>query len=102
MSRNNKIPMLKEEVVKSMVSKTNLPYEICKLAYDALVFTIKEGLVEDRIVYVEKLGDFEVREIGSKNTVNPITKKPMVTPTVKTVRFKPSESVKRIVNGKDW
>lgn len=96
--RNGKTSVLKDDLIQGMAVKSGLTQTTCKLAFNALISTINEGLNDNKVVYVDGLGDFEVREISSKITTNPVTREKMTVAPVKTVRYKPSVSVKKAIN----
>ena len=98
MSRNGKEALLKDDIIQGMVTKSYLPEGVCRIALTALIDTIRDGLIEDKVVYLDGLGDFEVRGISAKCTINPITLKRMTARAVNTVRYKPSVSMKKLVN----
>ncbi|WP_018337174.1 HU family DNA-binding protein [Butyricimonas synergistica] len=84
----NKLELIKTASEKSGVSRA----ETAKVLA-AILDTIKESLKNDEPVRLQELGTFNVKNQKARNGYNPSSKKMMVIPAKKVIRFNPSKNI---------
>ncbi len=91
--------VLKAELMDSIAKKSGHMKKTCKEVYGALIEVMIDKFMEGKAIYISDIGNFEVRTIAAKETLNPKTNKPMYISERKTVRFKPAKRAKKAANG---
>lgn len=84
----------KAELVDRIAELTGFPKTRVALCYDTLFELMAEALAEGDKVTVPSFGTFQVSERAARQGRNPATGATMTIAASKTVRFKPSKSLK--------
>ncbi|WP_065219702.1 MULTISPECIES: HU family DNA-binding protein [Butyricimonas] len=84
----NKLELIKTASEKSGVSRAETTKVLA-----AILETIKESLKKDEPVRLQELGSFNVKKQKARNGYNPSSKKMMVIPAKKVIRFNPSKNI---------
>lgn len=90
--------MNKLELTKSVAEKINITQKDAAVAVDAVIESIKEGMVEDGKVQIVGFGTFEVKERAEREGRNPQTGEIMKIAASKTPKFKAGSALKAAVN----
>ena len=90
--------MNKVELTKSVAIKTGATQKDAAVYVDAVIESIKDGMIEDGKVQIVGFGTFEVKERAEREGRNPATNQPMVIPATKTPKFKAGKALKDAVN----
>lgn len=90
--------MNKLELTKSVATKVGLTQKDAAVAVDAVIESIKEGMVEDGKVQIVGFGTFEVKERAEREARNPQTGEMMKVKACKTPKFKSGKALKEAVN----
>ena len=90
--------MNKLELTKSVAEKINITQKDAAVAVDAVIESIKEGMVEDGKVQIVGFGTFEVKERAEREGRNPQTGETMKIAAAKTPKFKAGSALKAAVN----
>lgn len=85
--------MNKKELTAKVVKKTGMTGVDVQKVIDAVFHSIKESLENGESNTYHDFGSFHVHERMERRGVNPATKKPMIIPARKVVRFTPSKSI---------
>ena len=67
---------------------------------NSLIEIILKEVRENNQVKISGLGTFSLKEVKERKGINPQTKEPMQIPAFKTIKFKTSETVKKLLNQK--
>ncbi len=86
--------MTKQELINTMVGKTELTKKNCELAANALFEAITEALAKGDKVALAGFGTFEVRERKARVGINPQTKQKINIAAAKTPAFKAGKALK--------
>ena len=85
-----------------LVERIYMSYEVTKKDAEALVNAVFEeigkALAEGEKVTISKFGSFEVRDVKEKDVRNPRTKEQIHVPASKKPAFKPSKTLKALIN----
>ncbi len=87
----------KTELIKKYADMTGLNQKDAEKAFNAFVNLIKNEVKEEGMCSIHALGKFEVKERTERSGVNPQTKKEIVIPATRTVKFKAAKDFKEIV-----
>ena len=88
----------KEDLIKHVIDETGESREVIEPIIDSFLQGIVDGLVKGEEVKIVRFGKFNVKSRVERNIVNPSTKEIMRLPTLSTVAFRPSQSVKDLFN----
>ena len=92
--------MNKEELVKSIVEKSQLNKENATKALDAIVATITNSLKQGEPVSLVGFGSFKVSKRAAREVRNPRTGAPISIPATTVPAFTPGKTLKEAVNCK--
>ena len=93
--------MKKYELVAKVATKTGLSQENVNKVVDAMQEVIVEAVVDGGDeVNLPQLGKFKQKVNPARKGINPLTKKPMDVPESHTVMFKPTSTIKKVVENK--
>ena len=81
--------MNKVELTKSVATRTGVTQKDAAVYVDAVIESIKDGMIEDGKVQIVGFGTFEVKERAEREGRNPATKTP---------KFKAGKALKDAVN----
>ena len=90
--------MNKVELTKSVATKTGATQKDAAVYVDAVIESIKDGMIEDGKVQIVGFGTFEVKERAEREGRNPATNQPMLIPASKAPKFKAGKALKDAVN----
>ena len=90
--------MNKVELTKSVAIKTGATQKDAAVYVDAVIESIKDGMIEDGKVQIVGFGTFEVKERAEREGRNPATNQPMLIPATKVLKFKAGKALKDAVN----
>ena len=65
---------------------------------DAVIESIKDGMIEDGKVQIVGFGTFEVKERAEREGRNPATNQPMLIPATRVLKFKVGAKLKEEIN----
>ena len=85
----------KEELIKSISEKANIKTTDAKAALDAMLECVCEAVADGNTVQIAKFGKFEPSVHPERKGINPRKKEPIVIAAYKTMKFKPSKTLKR-------
>lgn len=87
--------MNKKELIESVAAKANMTKVDSKAAIDAVLESIKETLLKGESVSLIGFGNFQITERPERKGINPATKKQIVIPAKKVVKFKAGADLKK-------
>ena len=90
--------MNKVELTKSVATRTGVTQKDAAVYVDAVIESIKDGMIEDGKVQIVGFGTFEVKERAEREGRNPATNQPMLIPATRVLKFKVGKAVKDAVN----
>ena len=90
--------MNKVELTKSVATRTGVTQKDAAVYVDAVIESIKDGMIEDGKVQIVGFGTFEVKERAEREGRNQATGQAMVIPATKTPKFKAGKALKDAVN----
>ena len=90
--------MNKVELTKSVATRTGVTQKDAAVYVDAVIESIKDGMIEDGKVQIVGFGTFEVKERAEREGRNPATNQPMLIPATQTPKFKAGKALKDAVN----
>ena len=90
--------MNKVELTKSVATRTGVTQKDAAVYVDAVIESIKDGMIEDGKVQIVGFGTFEVKERAEREGRNPATGESMVIPATKATKFKAGKALKDAVN----
>ena len=90
--------MNKVELTKSVATRTGATQKDAVVYVDAVIESIKDGMIEDRKVQIVGFGTFEVKERAEREGRNPQTGETMKIAACKTPKFKAGKALKDAVN----
>ena len=90
--------MNKVELTKSVAIKTGVTQKDAAVYVDAVIESIKDGMIEDGKVQIVGFGTFEVKERAEREGRNPATNQPMLIPSTRVLKFKVGKALKDAVN----
>ena len=88
----------KEDLINRVVEKTNMNRNEVEAVIDNFLDAIVEGLARGEEVKVVRFGKFNVKTRVSRNIKNPVTREIMRLPALPNVLFRPSQSLKDLLN----
>jgi DNA-binding protein HU-beta len=65
--------------------------------YDATVASVRQGLVDGKLVRIAGLGTFQTKKIGERAGRNPRSQEAVTIPAHREIRFRPADDLKRKV-----
>lgn len=90
--------MNKVELTKSVAIRTGVTQKDAAVYVDAVIESIKDGMIEDGKVQIVGFGTFEVKERAEREGRNPATNQPMLIPATKVLKFKAGTKLKEEIN----
>ena len=90
--------MNKVELTKSVATRTGVTQKDAAVYVDAVIESIKDGMIEDGKVQIVGFGTFEVKERAEREGRNPATNQTMLIPATKVLKFKAGKALKDAVN----
>lgn len=90
--------MNKVELTKSVATRTGVTQKDAAVYVDAVIESIKDGMIEDGKVQIVGFGTFEVKERAERECRNPATNQPMLIPATKVLKFKAGTKLKEEIN----
>ena len=90
--------MNKVELTKSVATRTGVTQKDAAVYVDAVIESIKDGMIEYGKVQIVGFGTFEVKERAEREGRNPATGQAMVINATKTPKFKAGKALKDAVN----
>lgn len=90
--------MNKVELTKSVATRTGVTQKDAAVYVDAVIESIKHGMIEDGKVQIVGFGTFEVKERAEREGRNPATNQPMLIPATKVLKFKTGAKLKEEIN----
>lgn len=85
--------MNKKQLISEVAAKTKLPKGVVEKSINIALQTIAENVTAGENVSLLGFGSFSLRERQSRNGFNPQTKKAVVIPSRKVIRFKASNTL---------
>ncbi len=92
--------MTKDDIVTQISMKTGLTKKDVKVMVEAMLATLKEAFLNEERVELRGFGIFTTKMRKGKKGKNPRTNEDIYIPDKKTVVFKPSKTVTRMLNSK--
>lgn len=86
--------MTKKEMLQTIQAETGLTLAEIDKVYELIFDIIVESLVRSKKVCIHKFGTFRVTRMSRRKGMDPRTKKPMVIPAKRRMRFQPSGLLK--------
>lgn len=93
--------MNKVELTKSVATRTGATQKDAAVYVDAVIESIKDGMIKDGKVQIVGFGTFEVKERAEREGRNPQTGETMKIAACKSVKFKVGANLKKLVNGEN-
>lgn len=90
--------MNKVELTKSVATRIGATQKDAVVYVDAVIESIKDGMIEDGKVQIVGFGTFEVKERAEREGRNPATNQPMLIPATKVLKFKTGAKLKEEIN----
>lgn len=90
--------MNKVELTKSVATRTGVTQKDAAVYVDAVIESIKDGMIKDGKVQIVGFGTFEVKERAEREGRNPATNQPMLIPATKVLKFKAGTKLKEEIN----
>ena len=90
--------MNKVELTKSVATRIGVTQKDAAVYVDAVIESIKDGMIEDGKVQIVGFGTFEVKERAEREGRNPATNQPMLIPATRVLKFKVGKALKDAVN----
>lgn len=90
--------MNKVELTKSVATRTGVTQKDAAVYVDAVIESIKDGMIKDGKVQIVGFGTFEVKERAEREGRNPATNQPMLIPATKVLKFKTGAKLKEEIN----
>ena len=88
----------KEDLINRVVEKTHMSHNEVESVVDTFLEEIIKGLVSGEEVKIVRFGKFNAKKRVARNIINPVTKDMMRLPALANVLFRPSQSVKDLLN----
>lgn len=92
--------MTKDDIVTQISMKTGLTKKDVKVMVEAMLATLKEAFLNEERVELRGFGIFTTKTRKGKKGKNPRTNEDIYIPDKKTVVFKPSKTVIKLLNPK--
>lgn len=90
--------MNKIELTKSVATRIRATQKDAAVYVDAVIESIKDGMIEDGKVQIVGFGTFEVKERAEREGRNPATNQPMLIPATRVLKFKAGTKLKEEIN----
>lgn len=90
--------MNKVELTKSVATKIGSTQKDAAVYVDAVIESIKDGMIEDGKVQIVGFGTFEVKDRPERDARNPQTGETITVKACKTPKFKAGKALKEAVN----
>lgn len=90
--------MNKVELTKSVATRIGATQKDAAVYVDAVIESIKDGMIEDGKVQIVGFGTFEVKERAEREGRNPATGESMKIAACKVLKFKAGKALKDAVN----
>lgn len=90
--------MNKVELTKSVATRIGATQKDAAVYVDAVIGSIKDGMIEDGKVQIVGFGTFEVKERAEREARNPQTGETMTVKAYKVPKFKAGKALKESVN----
>lgn len=90
--------MNKVELTKSVATRIGATQKDAAVYVDAVIGSIKDGMIEDGKVQIVGFGTFEVKERAEREGHNPATGESMTIAACKAPKFKAGKALKDAVN----
>ena len=90
--------MNKLELTKSVATRIGVTQKDAAVYVDAVIESIKDGMIEDGKVQIVGFGTFEVKERAEREGRNPATGESMKIAACKVLKFKAGKALKDAVN----
>ena len=90
--------MNKVELTKSVATRIGATQKDAAVYVDAVIESIKDGMIKDGKVQIVGFGTFEVKERAEREGRNPATNQPMLIPATKALKFKAGAKLKEEIN----
>lgn len=91
--------MRKQDLVKSVAGKTNMPERQVDTIVQATFDAIRDSLADGEEVTITGFGSFRISERGAREGRNPQTGERITIPSRKSPSFRPGTQLKRAVGG---
>ncbi len=91
--------MRKQDLVKSVAGRTNMPERQVDTVVQATFDAIRDSLAEGEEVTITGFGSFRISERGAREGRNPQTGERITIPSRKSPSFRPGTQLKRAVGG---
>lgn len=92
--------MTKTELIKKLVSRSNLSPNEMREAIEIILDTIKDAMANGERIEIRDFGAFVVRELPAKLGRNPRTGESVDVPSQRMVRFKAGKEMRKMVDAK--
>jgi DNA-binding protein HU-beta len=91
--------MRKQDLVKSVAGKTNMPESQVNSVIQSTFDVIRDSLADGEEVTITGFGSFRISERGAREGRNPQTGERITIPSRKSPSFRPGTQLKRAVGG---
>ena len=102
MSEHNKkggvSKMTKTEFISAIAEESGLTKKQAEASYEAFVKTVVDCMKKGDKISLIGFGNFEVSKRAARDGINPLTKEKIRIEESKTVKFKPSSNMKKMLN----
>lgn len=85
--------MNKKDLTSKVAKQTGLTLSDAAKCIDAVFQTIKEDIVTGNPTTIKGFGSFSISSRAQRRGVNPSTKRPIVIPARRVMKFRPSKSI---------
>lgn len=96
---NKRYCLTKADLADAVYAAINIDKEKASQTIEDYIELIKEGLDADGKVMISGFGVYEVKSKAARRGRNPQTKESIVLRARKVIKFKPSQLLKRAING---
>ena len=90
--------MTTKDIVAEVAARCELSKKDVSLLVDALTNSISNALVEGKVVHIQDFGDWEAKTRPSRNAVHPKTGERITTQEHKSIVFKQTAMLKKVIN----
>ena len=90
--------MIKADLINKISKEMNVSKQEAQTGVNLFFQTIKEALVKGEEIELRGFGSFRFRNRGARAGRNPRTGEPVEVPPKKVLYFKPSKSLKNMIN----
>lgn len=92
--------VFKKNLVKRFAEEHGLSEKDAKKYFQGVLDIIVDELLNGNNVKINNFFNFFIKQRKEKRAINPITKEPMLIPSVKTIHVRMSKSVKEAIQSK--